>query len=234
MLYLYSTVCNSSPIFLLNTLQLGFCPHSPCQHSALSPQPLLTWWTCSRGIWSCSHDSSGPNAPQVFAGMPSSHSGLLSSSTYNFNSPPPPAIPIVLHAYLPYLTKIYFVLCIFPQWIWSPMRAGTLANVFTATLPAPAHHRVCYRHSIPIGWISFTEFENLKWFKMYQEIKHNLKAVVSIWVVKPLLSFSLRKEIKFFWQKRKLLQYIPCLIFSRKKRRKPSLIKESFSNVLFS
>lgn len=41
MFYLYS-LCLTSLLFLLNTLQSGFCPHSRYQSSVLSPWPMLT------------------------------------------------------------------------------------------------------------------------------------------------------------------------------------------------
>lgn len=72
--------------FLLNTLQWGFCLHSPCQWSVLNPQPSQTAPAglvgTARGIWTCLHDGSGPDFPQVFTEMPSSHPLLLKNSTH--------------------------------------------------------------------------------------------------------------------------------------------------------
>lgn len=114
--------------------------------TALSPQSSTYadliqqgWWTCCRGTWSCVHDSSVPNLPQGFAVMLPSHSGLLSSSPSNFNCPPPPAIPILLQTYLPYLANIYFVLSVFPQWVRSPRKGRDFHLCAHCCIPSTQH-----------------------------------------------------------------------------------------------
>lgn len=129
----------------------------PFPMPAISPQSSTYadlmqqgWRTFSQGMWSCVQDGSAPNLPQV-SSMSSSHSGLLSSSTSSFSSPPTPASPILLHTYLPYLAKIYFVLSIFSQWIRSPTRAGTFTYVSLLYPQHPTQHMACDRHTIQNG-----------------------------------------------------------------------------------